>query len=805
MQEHLDTLAHNQQRSPRMNDTCLQPTTQTTATDSKRSLAMNRHLSNTFAAIAAVLTAMFLLTSAQALDGTWAGSNNGSNPNFGNLWSDPTNWVSGQIAGTVGTTNSTDTLTLPPAVHYTVELNANYNVQNINSNPNGHGHAIATQTGHTLSLTSGGAITNTGGGADKYFAPIRLEGGDGGVYTFSGSTMRIHAPVSGTATTGNYDLILSGLGTANEVTTQASPGPYVGSLADGTGGGTLSVIKAGTGTWSLVNASTYTGTTTVRNGTLRFSNANSFGTGTSAITLGDSGTGVSDNIELRWNENITLSRNIVVNNSNPSGTTTIAVRDNRGSPQLSGSLTLNRNIEFVNTNSGSLTVTGVIQGSGFGFTKLGENRLTLSNANTFSGDAINSGTGQLRLNHLNALQNATLDTGTSGAQVVEFNVAGTYNLGGLKGADDLALGANTISVGANNQSTAYVGILSGTGGLTKVGTGVLILSGNNSYSGATSIQNGTVSASNIVVSGGVSNLGNAASVVTLGSAGAQGTLSYTGNSATYTRGFIIGGAGGGRLDVTTAGQTLSIGTGNVTGSGLFTVGGAGNTTIDSNLTHTGGLTKVDGGTLTLAGANSYTGATSIQGGTLVLTGSLAAGSAVSVGNATLKGIGLAGGTVTVNAGGTLAPGASIGSLGSGALAMNDGSTFAYELNSSLLDGDLTYVVGTVSLTGEVTLTLAELASGKLPAGSKLTLISSTEAWNGGLFTYLGSPLADDSIFTLGSNKWQFNYNDTLGGSNFVTDQDGMSYFITMTVIPEPSAGLLLGLAGLVALRRRRRA
>ncbi len=89
-----------------------------------------------------------------------------------------------------------------------------------------------------------------------------------------------------------------------------------------------------------------------------------------------------------------------------------------------------------------------------------------------------------------------------------------------------------------------------------------------------------------MVSGGASNLGNATSAVILGSAGSEGTLSYTGNDATYTRGFTIGGAGGGRLDVTTSGQTLTVDTGDVTGSGLFTVGGAGNTNLIRRAHHT---------------------------------------------------------------------------------------------------------------------------------------------------------------------------------------------------------------------------
>ena len=75
----------------------------------------------------------------------------------------------------------------------------------------------------------------------------------------------------------------------------------------------------------------------------------------------------------------------------------------------------------------------------------------MSGSNTYTGvTTVNGGT--LALGNVNALATSTLDTGAAGAQQVTFTVAGTntYNLGGLQGSDDLALGGNTLSVGANN-------------------------------------------------------------------------------------------------------------------------------------------------------------------------------------------------------------------------------------------------------------------------------------------------------------------------------------------------------------------
>ncbi len=144
-----------------------------------------------------------------------------------------------------------------------------------------------------------------------------------------------------------------------------------------------------------------------------------------------------------------------------------------------------------------------------------------------------------------------------------------------------------------------------------------------------------------MVSGGSSNLGNASSAVVLGDATHTGILSYTGNSATYTRGFTVN-AGGGEVDVTTSGQLLTIGTGNIVDAsgGTITIGGIGNTLIASTIGGgSGGLTKTGSGTLTLTGSNTYTGLTTVNNGEVDLNSS-----ALAVpGNLTIgDGIGAAG-------------------------------------------------------------------------------------------------------------------------------------------------------------------
>jgi len=214
------------------------------------------------------------------------------------------------------------------------------------------------------------------------------------------------------------------------------------------------------------------------------------------------------------------------------------------------------------------------------------------------------------------------------------------------------------------------------------------------------------------------------------------------------------------------------------------------------------------GTVVLSGTNTYTGATTVSGGTLAVNGSLASASSVTVqSGGTLQGSGSIGGSVTIQNGGKLATGNSIESLATGALSLQALATFAQEINNdaaATVAGDLTAVTGnlTLDLANTAILTLTELGSGSWSANEKLTLISYSGTWNGGLFNY-GGTLADDSTINFSGATWQFNYNDTVAGSNYTSDLTGTS-FVTMTVIPEPNVAALLGGLGTLLLLRRRR-
>jgi autotransporter-associated beta strand protein len=69
-------------------------------------------------------------------------------------------------------------------------------------------------------------------------------------------------------------------------------------------------------------------------------------------------------------------------------------------------------------------------------------------------------------------------------------------VGSLAGAGSVLLGANTLTIGSNNQSAVFSGVISGSGGVTKSGSGTLTLSGANAYAGNTTINGGVVVANN---------------------------------------------------------------------------------------------------------------------------------------------------------------------------------------------------------------------------------------------------------------------------------------------------------------------
>jgi autotransporter-associated beta strand protein len=322
---------------------------------------------------------------------------------------------------------------------------------------------------------------------------------------------------------------------------------------------------------------------------------------------------------------------------------------------------------------------------------------------------------------LNVMTNPQTITSTAGA----LTIAGAVGNGGQ---------LLTVT-GAGN--TTISGAISGAGGLTKEGAGTLTLSGTNTYTGATTVNAGTVS-----LAGGMA-IADAGAVVLANAAGA--TLSLSNSNET------IGSlAGGGAMG------------GNVT-LGTFTLSAGGNntdTTYAGVISGSGGLTKQGTGTLTLTGTNTYTGATTIGAGTLLVNGSTAAGSAVAVNmGGTLGGTGTANGAVTVNNGGMLSPGspaANPGALGTGNLALVMGATYAIQINSAVAF-DTVNVTGTVNL-GNATL-MGTLGGGFIPTNGTTFTIINNDGTDAVMGTFAG--LAEGAVVTIGVKTFAITY---MGGT-----------------------------------------
>lgn len=275
------------------------------------------------------------------------------------------------------------------------------------------------------------------------------------------------------------------------------------------------------------------------------------------------------------------------------------------------------------------------------FGKDGPGVLVLGGANTFPKNfTVTAGT--LNLANPLALQFSTLTTITNGTVFDASVTPAAFTLGGLAGAGNILLANNAavpapvnLSLGNNSLAAAHTGILSGTGGVTKVGTAVQTLSGLNTYTGPTTLSAGILAVGLIGNGGVASGIGQSTSASgNLVFAG--GTLRYTGADTSTDRGFTINPGTVGGVDVANATANLTLGG---VGDGL-----------------NGGLTKSGTGRLTLAGTNFYTGPTTVSAGTLNLTGSLT--SAVSVASgATLTGNGSTGFPITFQGGSTLLVGA----------------------------------------------------------------------------------------------------------------------------------------------------
>ncbi|WP_153100664.1 autotransporter-associated beta strand repeat-containing protein [Paraburkholderia hayleyella] len=445
-------------------------------------------------------------------------------------------------------------------------------------------------------------------------------------------------------------------------------------VIEGSGG----IVKQGAGTVTLSDASTYTGGTTIKEGTLALTGNGALAQN-GAMNLAGDGT----RFDMSGGANQTLG------SLAGSATSKVALGSN--------TLTL--------SDGGNQTFAGVIGGSG-ALVKDGGGTQTLSGANTYSGGTvINNGTLALGAGGSLAATGA-VNLAQANAKFDLAAASGPQTIGALSGVghSTIALGGNTLAFGdASDQH--FDGVISGSGGIVKQGSGVQTLSGANTYTGGTTVRNGTLAL------GAGASLGGAGAL-NLEQTGTKVDLSGSGRSQRIGG---LSGAGGSLLEL--GGSTLAL-------------GDSANTEFAGAISGSGGLVKEGSGTQTLSGVNTYSGGTTVNAGTLALKGGgrLAAGSALN--------LAAAGAGFDLAAGGSSTLGALAGARGSTIALGNNTLTFGDSTNQTFggsisgsgglvkqgsgtqtLDGANTY-------SGEATInggTLALGANGRLAADSTVNL------------------------------------------------------------------------------------
>jgi autotransporter-associated beta strand protein len=562
--------------------------------------------------LASALAALLAVPSLHAVNGNW-------NVDAAGNWSTAASWsstptVPGTVAGDVIGLNNNIGAARTVTIDTTGRTAGTLNIGDSN---NTHVFTLAASGGGTLTFNnsgSGAQINETGSQIDVISAPIVLA-----------DNLAVSAAGSVTFSTGGISET----------------------------GGARTLTKSGAGLLTLSAANSYTGLTTVSAGVLNIQNATALGgvaggttvasgavlqiqniitvgaealslsgEGIAATTTSLSGTGISTSGALR---------NISGNNTY-GGAITLASASRINSDTFATTLTLTGGITATNLNLaigglGNTTVStaGITTGSG-SLTKDNIGTLTLSAANTYTGTTTvlggtlaiareaalyNGVTGSWTAANINVKGGATLaltvdPAGTLGfteanlsTLLTNISVANTAAQGLQAGA---SVGIDTTNAGGSFTPTSAfansTGAFGGVTGLTKLGTGNLVLDLANTYTGPTAVSAGTLQ---------------------LGSGGTGGTLS-TSSPITVASGaaFAIN-----RSDTVTQGTDFNAAP--ITGAGGFTQAGAGITVLTA--------------------ANTFTGTTTVSSGVLQLDNALA------LQNSALSTSGT--GTVTLGAGVTV--------------------------------------------------------------------------------------------------------------------------------------------------------
>ncbi|MBT8567984.1 hypothetical protein G6698_08200 [Polynucleobacter paneuropaeus] len=600
----------------------------------------------------------------------------------------------------------------------------------------GNGGTNVNVGGTNNGIGSAGSGYGSGGGGSQVTTTVGGSGSSGVVIlSYSPSNaFSINAGSGKVALAGNIN---SATANSNSLKSIAITSSNAASIISGNIYGSSSLTFNGSGTLQLTGANTYTGGTTISGGTLSIASAGAGGSNLSTGTVTIGGGTLLDTATSTINNPITLA----------AGTNKIAA----------AALT-------------TLTISSII-GGGANSIVFGDSTNTgtviLSAANTYTGGTTISG--------------GTVQVGAGGA-------TGSLGTGGVVNNAALVYNVSAAITDAN--------IISGTGSITQSGSGALTLTSNNTYTGLTTVNSGTVlyltpsGTFADTLSGGFVNNG------TINFDGSNGLGTATGSSGT----FIYGASGSGAWNITnsiantTQWNNRLVIYGVVTTSGQITVNNYGNFWLQASTTSSVNSTSA----VNLNGANTYLrvygvanaidaiGALTGSGTVDFSDGGAGTSMALSVGN------GNGSGTFT---GAIKNSGASSGPTTLGLTKVGTGT--------QTLSGTSTYT-GATTISGGI-LSVATLANGGTSSGigqstssaANLVINSGTLQYTGGTS---GQTLTTDRLFTIGASGATIDASGTgaltFGNSGSIAFSSGTST-PTLTLTGNGTATLtpILGNAG----------
>ena len=357
---------------------------------------------------------------------------------------------------------------------------------------NGHSELIgplnmeggAAQTGAGV-LTLGGTLTAPdGGGASTLLGKIDL--GSGGLRVFSvedGASLQVDGILTGGA---GITLAKTGAGSLELNASNLFQGPLI--LASGT------LIAKDPGSFGGKTSGT-----TLQGGTLKLVSAAGLAIGGETLTVQNPATLMSEGASAAWLGSVVLQADLSVNSTAPVNLGLVGVISGAGGLTKSGTGTLTMKGPAPNTHTGTnRVVDGVWEIykflNGFDTVSL-PGEVIVGDGVGAPGSAVlrYGGPGQLG-DHSGLTIQVDGEVFVQGWRDTVGSLAGDGQL-------DLGLGGGaSFGVGAADVDSTFTGLISGMGGLTKVGLSTLTLMGNNTHQGDTTVSNGT-----LIVNGSISN------------------------------------------------------------------------------------------------------------------------------------------------------------------------------------------------------------------------------------------------------------------------------------------------------------